>query len=79
MIALRHGRKDIVTLLLKAKISVKCSNSAGEDALIIAAQGKQDYAIPALIKAGADVNHQDGSVCYMFVGKQLCITQHSRE
>jgi ankyrin repeat protein len=79
MIALRHGHKDIVTLLLKARIDVRSSNLDGEDALVIAAQSKQDYAIPALIKAGSDVNHQDRSVCSLFVGKLPCIMQHSPE
>jgi ankyrin repeat protein len=76
MLALRNGHKNIAMLLLKAKVDVTLSNSAGEDALIIAAQTKHSYAVPALIKANVDVNRQHGSVCSLFVGKLLCITQH---
>jgi ankyrin repeat protein len=79
MIALRNGHKYIAMLLLKTKTDVKSSNSAGGDALIIAAQCKQDYAIPILIKAGTDLKRQDGTVCSMFTRKLLCIGQHSME
>jgi ankyrin repeat protein len=78
-VAVQKGHKNITALLIKAKIGIRSSNSLGQDALIIAAICKRDYMIPVLIKAGADVNREDISVCCLFPAKLPCITQHSAE
>jgi ankyrin repeat protein len=55
MIALRAARKDVFTYLMKAKADAKYINPQGEDALMVAVEAEQEYAIPVLVKAGASV------------------------
>ncbi|MDR1123820.1 MAG: ankyrin repeat domain-containing protein [Elusimicrobiota bacterium] len=76
IIAANHGRKEIVSMLLKAKANPNLQSSDGSTALIIASFREGKEIVSMLLNAGADPNLQksDGSTALMLTSNKEIVS-----